>query len=252
MNKVLCKCIFVICILYSTQAFSGELTVAVAANVQYAFEELKVMFEQDTGIQIVSVFGSSGKLTSQIEHGAPFDVFIAADMDFLQLLASKQLVLSNPRVYAYGTLVLWTKRDVDVSQGIGILSQSDIKKIAIANPQTAPYGRQAVNALERSHLFSLIEKKLVYGDSIAQVNHFVATQSVDFGITSKSSVLAPHLMHQGQWVDIDKSHYTPIAQGIIILKHAQKKNLDNAQKFIDFIFSKSARDIFEKYGYELP
>ena len=259
MNIRLILVSFLLVLFPSARAFAGDLTagqtgltVAVAANVQYTFEEIKAVFEKDMGIAIKPVIGSSGKFTAQIENGAPFDVFLSADLEYPQTLEKEGLTYNTPKVYAYGTLVLWTMADADLSKGIAVLADAGIKKIAIASPQTAPYGRQAVNALKHYNLYPQVQKKLVYGESIAQTNQFIATKAVDAGLTAKSIVLAPNMKDQGKWVEIEKDAYEPIAQGAVILKRAQDGNLENAQKFFDFLFSAEAGEIFKKYGYVLP
>ncbi|MBP9855322.1 MAG: molybdate ABC transporter substrate-binding protein [Candidatus Omnitrophica bacterium] len=231
---------------------SADITVAVAANVQYPFEELKSIFEKETGIAIRPVFGSSGKFTTLIKNGAPFDIFISADMDYPLSLDLEGYTYNTPQIYAYGYLVLWTMDNIDLSRGIEILTLPDIKKIAIAFPKTAPYGRQAVNALEYYNLYTQVEKKLVYGENTAQTNQFITTKAVDVGITSKSAVLAPNMEGQGKWIEIDKNSYEPIAQGAVIPKYAEKKNLVEAKMFLDFLLSEEAGNIFKKYGYTLP
>ena len=229
-----------------------SLTVAVAANVQYPFEELKSIFETQTGITIQEIVGSSGKFASQIENGAPFDLFLSADMELPQVLYKKGLTYNEPKIYAYGTLVLWTRKDLDLSKGIEVLKSTAIQTIVLPNPQTAPYGRQAVNALKYYKLYDQIEKKLIFGESIAQVNQFITTQASDIGFTAKSSVLSPNMKNQGKWMEIDKSAYEPIAQGAVILKYAQQHCLPAAQKFFEFLFSKEAQDIYQEYGYIVP
>lgn len=230
----------------------AHLTVAVAANVQYTFEELKTVFEKDTGIQLKGVIGSSGKFTAQIENGAPFDVFLSADTDYPKTLQKEGLTHNEPRVYGYGTLVLWSLTGVDVSKGLDVLAEGNVGKVAIASPKTAPYGRQAINALKNSQLYDKVQKKLVYGENIAQTNHFIMTKAADVGITAKSIVLAPNMKDQGQWFELDKKQYDPIAQAAVILKHAEKNNLKDAQKFFDFLYSPPAQEILRKYGYILP
>ena len=243
---------FLLVLFSSVCAFAGDLTVAVAANVQYTFEELKAVFEKETGITVKSVIGSSGKFTSQIENGAPFDVFLSADMDYPKTLQKEGLTHNAPKIYAYGTLVLWTMNDVDLSQGIKVLGDAGVKKIAIASPQTAPYGRQAVNAFKYYDLYPVVNKKLVYGESIAQTNQFITTGTADAGITAKSIVLAPNMKDQGKWIEIDRQAYEPIAQGVVILQHAQNENREDANKFFEFLFSSEAGEILKKYGYVLP
>ena len=243
---------FLVVIFSSVCAFAEELTVAVAANVQYTFEELKAEFQKETGIAVKQIIGSSGKFTAQIETGAPFDVFLSADMDYPKALGKKGLTYNAPRIYAYGTLVLWTMTGVDLSKGIKVLNDPAVRKIAIASPNTAPYGRQAVNVLKHYNLYGQVHSKLVYGESIAQANQFITSKAADLGFTAKSVVLAPNMKDQGRWIEVDKGAYEPIAQGVVILKHAQKDHLEAAQKFFDFLFSKEAQEIFKKYGYVLP
>ena len=238
--------------IFPAEIFADELTVAVAANVQYAFEEIKTAFEKETGTVIKPVIGSSGKFVSQIENGAPFDVFLSADTEYPEALAKKGLTASDPVVYAYGKLVLWTFNDIDLSNGVEGLNAPNVQKIAIASPETAPYGRQAVNALKYYRVYDTINPKLVYGESIAQVNQFISSKAADIGFTAKSAVLAPNLKDQGKWIEVDKTAYEPIAQGVVILKYAEAKHLDAAQKFFDFLFSEQAQEIFKKYGYVLP
>ncbi len=233
-------------------AFAKEISVAVAANVQYALQELKAEFEKNADIKLKTIIGSSGKLTTQIENGAPFDVFISADIEYPEALHKEGLAYQPPKIYAYGTLVVWTLKDLDLSKGLEVAADPSVKKVAIANPKTAPYGRQAVNAMKHYKLYKEVEPKLVYGESIAQVNQFVTTQAVDVGFTAKSVVLAPGLTEKGKWIEVAPDSYDPIAQGIIILKYAEKNNLKEAQTFYDFLFSPKAREIFKKYGYVLP
>ena len=242
---------FLLILCFSVPVFAGDLTVAVAANVQYTFEELKAEFQKETGITVKQVIGSSGKFTAQIENGAPFDVFLSADMEYPQALEKEGLTYNAPKTYAFGTLVLWTMNDVDLSRGIEVLVDPSVRSVAIASPKTAPYGRQAVNAIKHYDLYAKINKKLVYGESIAQSNQFITTKAADIGITAKSIVLAPNIKDQGKWIEVDKDAYEPIAQGVVILKHAQKNHLEVAQKFFDFLFSNEAGEIFKKYGYLL-
>ncbi len=233
-------------------AGQAGITVAAAANVQFTLEELKAQFTKETGIEIKTVVGSSGKLTSQIENGAPFDVFMSADMDYPKRLKMNGVSAGEPKVYAYGHLVLWTLTGSDLSKGVAGLSNDLIKKIAIATPKAAPYGREAINAIKHHHLYPGVESKLVYGESISQVNQFVITQAADVGFTAKSIVLASHMRDKGTWVDVDPQSYEPIAQGVVMLKQASINNLTDAQKFYEFLFSTSAQEIFKKYGYSLP
>jgi molybdate transport system substrate-binding protein len=232
--------------------FAEDLMVAAAANVQFVLEELKGAFEKDFGIIIKPIIGSSGKLTTQIENGAPFDVFLSADMEYPQAIYKEGLAAGEPKTYAYGVLVLWTLKDIDLTKGIEVITDSRVKKVAIANPQTAPYGREAVNAIKFYKLYPSVNHKLVYGESISQLNQFVASLAADIGFTAKSIVVAPNMKDKGKWIEIDPKAYHPIAQGAVILKYGQDHHSEAAKKFFGFLFSDTAKEIFKKYGYTLP
>ncbi len=233
-------------------AFASEITVAAAANVQFTLEDLKAEFTKETGIGVKTVIGSSGKLTSQVENGAPFDVFLSADMKYPATLYKDGMSSDAPKAYAYGVLVLWTMKDLDLSKGINVLSDPGIQKIALANPELAPYGRQAVNSLKFYKLYDPLQKKLVLGESIAQANEFITTQAADIGFTAKSVVLATNMKEKGKWVEIDPWSYEPIAQGVIVLKYSRQGRDKEAREFYNFLFSAQAQEIFKKYGYKLP
>ncbi|MDE2429049.1 MAG: molybdate ABC transporter substrate-binding protein [Burkholderiales bacterium] len=233
-------------------ALAGSLSVAVAANVQYAFNDLKDAFRQDTGHEVQGSFSSSGKFVAQIENGAPFDVFLSADMRFPEQLYKDGFSTAAPQIYAYGALVLWTTKDVDLNSWQQSLRSDKIAKIAVANPKTAPYGRETVRLLNYYKLDQTLQSKLVFGESIAQTNQYIHSGVADAGFTAKSVVLAPAMQGQGKWVDLPKAAYQPIAQGAVILKHGRENNAAVAQQFYDFLYSAKARAIFERYGYLLP
>ena len=233
-------------------ASAEPLTVAVAANVKYAFDELATEFTEQTGVAVRGVVSSSGKLTSQIKSGAPYDVFLSADMEYPAILFKDGQATSPPKVYANGALVLWTAKDVDLSKGVAGLADSSIKKVAIASPKLAPYGREAIKALDFYKVRAAVEPKLVYGESISQVNQYIDTKSVEVGFTAKSVVLSPELQGKGKWVEVPNESYAPIAQGIVILRHGSENNGEAARKFYGFVFSSKAQAILTKYGYKLP
>lgn len=233
-------------------ASAEPLTVAVAANVKYAFDELATAFTRQTGVAVRGVVSSSGKLTSQIKSGAPYDVFLSADMEYPAILFNDGQATSPPKVYASGALVLWTSKDVDLSKGVAGLADSSFKKIAIASPKLAPYGREAIKALDFYKVRAVVEPKLVYGESISQVNQYIDTKSVEVGFTAKSVVLSPELQGKGKWVEVPNESYAPIAQGLVILRHGSENNGEAARKFYGFVFSSIAQAILTKYGYKLP
>lgn len=250
----LLRIVLVACVLalYGAAATAETLTVAVAANVKFAFDELCGEFKKSTGIKISPVVASSGKITAQVKSGAPFDVFMSADMEFPEALYKEGFAVSAPRIYANGVLVLWTLNSLDLTQGVRVLADPAVEKVAIANPKLAPYGREAMRVLDYYKLRAAVEPKLIYGESISQVNQYIDTRSASIGFTAKSVVLAPQLQGKGKWVEVPKESYDPIAQGVVLLKHGADTNAVAAQRFMDFLSSPKARSIFEKYGYLMP
>lgn len=236
----------------SMAASAAPLAVAVAANVKYAFDDLAVEFKKETGIEVQAVYGSSGKIAAQVKSGAPYDVFLSADTDTPETLFKEGWAVTKPKVYANGVLVLWTTKDYDLSKGLPQLADATVQKIAIPNPKLAPYGRAAVQALEKAKLKAVVEPKLVYGESIAQAAQFVDSGAADIGFTAKSVVLAPEMAGKGRWVEVPKGSYEPIAQAVVVLKHGAETQSEAARKFVDFLFTPKARAIFGKYGYLLP
>lgn len=231
---------------------AGSITVAVAANVKFAFRALETTFTKETGIAVREVVSSSGTITAQVLNGAPFDVFLSADTDYPERLRRQGLTASPAKVYAYGTLVLWTMKDLDLSRGVPLLTEDAIGKVAIANPKLAPYGRESISAMTHYHVYAAVEPKLVYGQNISQTTQYIESQAADVGFTAKSVVLAPNMKGKGHWVEIPHDAYQPIAQAAVILKHGRDQNALAAKKFFDFIYSPPARAIFARYGYVLP
>jgi molybdate transport system substrate-binding protein len=242
----------VLLMLCGAVANAAPLTVAVAANVKYAFDDLAVEFKNETGIEVQGVFGSAGKITSQVKNGAPFDAFLSADTEFPEALYKDGLAVTQPKVYAYGVLVLWTMKDLDLNKGLPLLTDARVQKIAIANPKLAPYGRAAIQTLENAKLNAAVESKLVYGESISQATQFVESGAADIGFVAKSLVISPELTGKGKWIEVPKGSYEPIAQAVVVLKHGAETQSESARKFVDFLFTPKARAIFEKYGYVLP
>jgi len=237
--------------IFNSEAIASDktVTVATAANVQFAMNALKDEFEKQTGIKVKPIISSSGKLTSQIMNGAPFDVFISADIEFPERLYKEGFAITKPCIYAHGLIVLWTMKDIDLSKGLNFLKEKEILKIAIANPKTAPYGKETIKILKKTNVFKDTQKKLIYGESVSQVNNYVISNTADIGFTAKSVVLSPEMKNKGKWVEVDNKLYNPIPQGIVILKHGKENNYDFSKKFYDFILSDSAKNILEKYGY---
>lgn len=230
----------------------AQITAAVAANVRFAMEELKADFKKSSGVEVKTVYGASGKFVSQIRSGAPFDVFVSADMDYPDTLQVWGYAAAKPKAYAYGKLVLWTLKDLAVEKGIAVLADSDVVKIALADPKRAPYGREAMKALERSGLAAKVGAKLVYGESISQVSEYVMTGSVSIGFSAKSVVTSPEMAGRGHWKEVDGALYDPIAQGAVVCRYGAENHPSQSARFLAYLYSEPARRIFSKYGYILP
>lgn len=238
--------------LLTVNAAADTLSVAVASNVQYVFDELKSEFKKESGHELQATFSSSGKLVAQIMHGAPFDVFISADIEYPAYLHRQGFSAAPPKVYAYGVLVLWSAQKRDLRHWQALLTSAGIKKIALANPKTAPYGREALNLLKFYRLDAQLESKLVFGESIAQTNQYIHSGVADLGFTAKAVVSFAQMQGQGSWIEMPAAAYQPMAQGALILKHGQQNNALLAQEFYTFLFSNKARMIFQRNGYRLP
>ncbi len=244
-----------LCCFLLTQAITAAaepLTVAIAANLKYVFDDLAAEFKKETGIEAKSVLGSSGKIATQVRNGAPFDVFMSADMEYPEGLYKDGYATTIPKPYAYGILVLWTQKDVDLSKGVAGLADAGVGKVAIANPKVAPFGRQAIKALEYYKVRAAVESRLVYGESITQVSQYVDSKAADVGFSAKSIVIAPETTGKGKWVEVPAESYEPIAQGVVILKRGSQVNGEAARKFYGFMQSAKARAILVRNGYKLP
>ncbi len=242
--------LFVILLLSFFSLHAGTIKVAVAANVSYAIQDLTKEFNKKFPDALVTVIlGSSGKLTAQIKHGAPYQVFISADMKYPDALYKQKIAITKPKVYALGSLALFSHKKMDLSAGIYTLKNSNISKIAIANPKTAPYGIAAKEALQNAKIYNKLKSKFVYGESISQTVSY-AVSATDAGIIAKSSLYSKNMKHykiNENWIEIDSKLYTPTKQGIVLLQ----ENTD-ARDFYNFLLSNDAKKIFQLYGYKTP
>lgn len=226
------------------------LTVAYAANLQYAIKELQAKFSQQHPTIVLRLLsGSSGKHNAQIRNGIPVDIFLSADFAFPSQLYQDGFTLTKAKTYAIGQLVLWTRRDIPVHKEI--LATSTIKKISLADPKLAPYGKAAMEVLKKSKLLEKVKHKLVYGENAATAVSYIYSEAADIGFIPKSTVLAPTMRKIGMWKDISSNLYHPIEQAMVILNYAKESgNQKNALLFWEFLLSKEAKIIFEKYGYK--
>ena len=232
---------------------ASTLRIATAANMSYAMEALKVRFEKahpDTQLEIM--VGSSGKLAAQISNGAPIDLFLSANMKYPQALYEEGLTQKAPVVYAKGVLVMLSTKPRDYTRGLKLLESPQIKKIAVANPKTAPYGVAAEEALKHAGVYDAVKEKFVYGESVSQTVTY-AVRAADIGLIAKSALFSPHMkmFKKGtNWADVDAKLYTPIAQGMVLVK--KSRHQEEAQQFYDFLLGDEGRHILLAYGYLLP
>ena len=227
-----------------------KLTIATAANMQFAMEELTQVFTQETGINCEVITGSSGKLTAQIKEGAPFDVFVSADMKYPEELFESKFTLDEPKIYAFGKLILLSMHE-DLHPTLEELKAERIRHIAVANPKTAPYGVATMEVLTKYELQNSLKDKFVFGESVSQTNQFILSKVAEVGFTAKSVVMSKNMRGKGNWQEIDENLYTPIAQGIVILNNRDIKR-NEAQKFQVFLFSEKGKEILNKFGYSVP
>ena len=237
-------------IVLCTSIFATQVNVAVASNVSYAINELVKEFNKtNPNTKIEVTLGSSGKFVTQIQNGAPFEIFMSADMKFPQTLFDENIAITKPEVYAQGSIAMLSSKELDLKKGINLIKDDSISKIAIANPKTAPYGAAAIEAIKNARIENQIENKLVYAESISQVLTY-ALMAADIGFVAKSSLYDEKMSQYKEnihWISVDAKLYTPIDQGIVILKNA--KDNKEVKAFYDFILSKEAKKIFENYGY---
>lgn len=246
------KKILLVIILLGVQAFSSTINIALASNVSYAINDLKKAFNKiHPEINVNIILGSSGALSAQIQNSAPYDVFMSANMLYPNYLYSKNLS-NKAKVYAKGSLVMFSKNKRDFKNGFNTISNKNIKRVAIANPKTAPYGKASLEALKNSKLYEKNKHKLIYANSISHTLSY-AFSAAQIAIVAKSSLFAQKMRKfkkDSNWIDVNTSIYTPIEQGIVIIKKSKKQK--EAKKFYDFVLSKKAKKILEEYGYIIP
>jgi molybdate transport system substrate-binding protein len=241
--------VLTIAILLSQLSPAQTIKVAVAANLQSVIKVLDADFTKRTGIQVEAITGSSGNLTTQIRNGAPFDLFLSADMNFPQSLYADGFTSDKPVVYASGSLIVCSTQNLGLKYWQTLIVRDDITKIAIANPNIAPYGKAATEALANLNILDKTKSKTVTGESIAQVNTYITTGVVSLGFTSQSLLMDGNQSAKLYWAAVDKKLYNPILQGMVILKHGAGNNLQQSQAFYKYLQSSQAKAIFKKYGY---
>ena len=233
---------------------AAAITVAAASDLKFALEELAAQFEKNSGYSVTLLFGSSGQFTAQLLQGAPFDLFMSADESLVFKLYEAGRTKDRGRVYALGRIGLFVphgsalKADGSLKDLSAALEDGRLQKFAIANPQHAPYGERAKQALRQAGLWDRLEKKLVMGENISQAAQFTVSGSAQAGIIAQSLVLAPALTGKGRFALIDTSLHDPLIQRMVLRKTATPAT----QLFYDFLGSKPAQTVLMRYGFTLP
>lgn len=227
---------------------SSEIVVAAAANLTDAFQELSRRFSDRTGIRVILSFGGTADLAKQVENGAPFDVFAAADSAHVEALEQKGLLTPGTRaLYARGSLVLWFPAGSTINVvRVEDLQLKEVERIAIAKPDIAPYGQAAVETLRALKIWDQVEPKVVYGMNVSQVKQFVSSGNAEAGFLPRALVKPG----EGKYIEIAEELHRPIEQALGVIKASDKQ--DAARRFADFVLSPEGQLILKEYGYKPP
>jgi molybdate transport system substrate-binding protein len=230
------------------QESSDEINVAAAANLTDAFAELGKQFTAQTGIRVVYSFGATADLAKQIENGAPFDLYAAADVEHVDELSHKGLLTPGTQsLYARGRLVLWTPQGSRVTLNrIEDIRRADVERIAIAKPDLAPYGRAAVEALKALNLWTEVEPKVIYGQNVSQARQYAATGNAEAAFIPLSLVKA----NDGHSIEVDERLHQPINQALAVIRSSEKQ--EAARRFASYILSPEGQAVLERYNYRRP
>jgi molybdate transport system substrate-binding protein len=229
-----------------------EITVAAAADLQFAMQDVAARFQKETGKTVKAVYGSSGNFFQQIQNGAPFDMFFSANLDYPNKLQSAGLTEPGSYYqYASGKIVIWVPKEskIDLSSGLQVLLNPSVTKIAVANPEHAPYGQAAVAAMQKENVYEKVKSKFVIGENISQTASFVVSGSADVGIVALSLALSPNMKDKGRYVEVPAGDYPAIEQACVIL--ASSKNKETAGQFLAFVKTAEVGDVLRSYGFEV-
>ena len=234
-------------------AAAGEIKIAAASDLTFAFKDVVAQFEKQTGNKVRLTYGSSGNFFSQIQNGAPFDLFFSADVSFQQKLEAAGLTEPGSIYeYAKGQIVIWVPNasKLDLSKGLAVMLDPSIRKIAIANPVHAPYGAAAIAAMKHDGIYDQVKDKIVQGENISQAAQFVQSGNADIGIVALSLALAPAMKSAGRYVAVPPADYPPLIQAAVIVKSSSEKKL--ADEFLKFLKEPATVVQMERYGFVVP
>ena len=248
---IIALCLFIMTGVNS--AVAEEITIAAASDLNFAFREIVADYEKTTGNHVRLSLGSSGNFFAQIQNGAPFDLYFSADIAYPRKLEEAGLTVPGSLYqYAVGRIVIWTGHEshIDVTKGFEALREPTIKKIAIANPKHAPYGRAAVAAMEYFKLYDQVKEKLILGENISQTAQFIESGACDIGVIALSLAIAPAMKSKGTYWEVPAEAHPPLEQGAVILKSSKQQ--ESARQFLEFMKGPHGQEIMKRYGFTLP
>ena len=250
------RVILALCLFVTTGvnlAVAEEITIAAASDLNFAFREIATEYEKTTGNHVRLSLGSSGNFFAQIQNGAPFDLYFSADVAYPRKLEEAGLTVPGSLYqYAVGRIVLWTGHEsrIDMTKGIEVLREPTVKKVAIANPKHAPYGRAAVAAMEYFKVYDQVKDKLILGENISQAAQFIESGACDIGIIALSLAIAPAMKSKGTYWEVPAEAHPALDQGAVILKSSKQQ--ESAKQFLAFIKGPQGQEIMKRYGFTLP
>ncbi len=228
-----------------------NILIAAASNLRFAMHDICRDFQEEgPSVQTKVSYGSSGNFYSQIKHGAPFDIFFSADARYPELLEKDGLTAKGTqKIYAMGKIVLWLPKDSIISpdDGLQVVTSSKVRKLAIANPRHAPYGRAAEESLRHYGLWEKVKGKLIYGENISQTAQFVSTGAADAGIIALSLAISPRMLNDGKYWSIPDGSHGDIEQVYVVLRNG--KGGKSIRKFLDFLHGEKGTKVLSRYGF---
>lgn len=243
--------LLVVALLSGVTAHAEKITVAAAADLKFALEEIVTAFSAaHPADEVTVIYGSSGKFHAQIRQGAPYDLYFSADIAYPRALQKAGFAASGVKTYAFGRIVVWSPGNPAEPMTLAALAAPNITRVAIANPRHAPYGKRAVEALQAAGVWKSVEPKLVYGENIAHTAQFVQTGNAQAGIIALALALSPELRNSGAYRLIPDTLHAPLEQGFMITKRAGNSAL--ARRFAAYMDSPAARAVMTRYGFILP
>ena len=248
---IIALCLFIMTGVNS--AVAEEITIAAASDLNFAFREIVADYEKTTGNHVRLSLGSSGNFFAQLQNGAPFDLYFSADIAYPRKLEEAGLTVPGSLYqYAVGRIVIWTSREshIDVTKGVEALREPTIKKVAIANPKHAPYGRAAVAAMEYFKVYDQVKDKLILGENISQAAQFIEYGACDIGIIAFSLAVAPAMKSKGTYWEVPAEAYPALEQAAVILKSSKQQ--ESAQSFLAFLKGAQGQEVMKRYGFVAP